>query len=208
VRAFAAAHPDVEVEVIRTTWDDQVDVLHDGRVDVSIVRLPIDQAGLSLRPLFEEPRVAMVPSDHRLAAKPLIDVTDLADEDLLQDPDAVPEWRDIAVELRVGRPKPVPVYRSVEGKLEHVAAGRGVSILPLSVATYYQRPDVAVVPVNELATNKVSLAWIASRRSRLLYDFADLATTVEWTPQRAAVPEELPGPDQLSGAPGSGGESP
>ena len=184
VRAFAAAHPDLEVEVIRTTWDDQVDVLHDGRADVSIVRLPIDQAGLSLRPLFEEPRVAMLPSDHRLAGKPMIDITDLADEHLLQSPDVVPEWRDIAVELRLGRPKPVTAYRSVEEKLEHVAAGRGVSIIPLSVASYYQRPDVAVVPVSELATNKVSLAWIASRRSRLLYDFADLATTVDWTPRQ------------------------
>ncbi len=184
VRAFAAAHPDLEVEVIRTTWDDQVDVLHDGRADVSIVRLPIDQAGLSLRPLFEEPRVAMLPSDHRLAGKPMIEITDLADEHLLQNPDAVPEWRDIAVELRLGRPKPVTAYRSVEEKLEHVAAGRGVSIIPLSVASYYQRPDVAVVPVSELATNKVALAWIASRRSRLLYDFAELATTVDWTPRQ------------------------
>ena len=182
VRAFAAAHPDVEVEVIRTTWDDQVDVLHDGRADVSIVRLPIAQAGLSLRPLFEEPRVAMLPSDHRLAGKPIIEITDLADEHLLQDPDAVPEWRDIAVELRLGRPKLVPTYRSVEEKLEHVAAGRGVSIIPLSVATYYQRPDVAVVPVNDLTTNKVSLAWIATRRSRLLHDFADIAAGVEWAP--------------------------
>jgi DNA-binding transcriptional LysR family regulator len=182
VRTFAAAHPEVEVEVIRTTWDDQVDVLHDGRVDVSIVRLPIDQAGLSLRPLFEEPRVAMVPADHRLAGKPLIDITDLADEHLLQDPDAVPEWRDIARELRAGRPKPVPALRSVEEKLEHVAAGSGISIVPLSVATFYHRPDVAAVPVENLAPNKVSLAWIATRRSRLLNDFANVATEVEWLP--------------------------
>ena len=180
VRAFAAAHPDVEVEVIRTTWDDEVDVLHDGRVDVSIVRLPIDQQGLSIRPLFEEPRVAMVPSDHRLAGKPMIEITDLADEHLLQPPDAVPEWRDIAVELRRGNPRPVPAYRSVEEKLEHIAAGRGISILPLSVATYYQRPDIAVVPVHDLTTNKVALAWIAARRSRLIYDFADLAAAVDW----------------------------
>jgi DNA-binding transcriptional LysR family regulator len=182
VRAFAAAHPDIEVEVIRTTWDDQVDVLHDGRADVSIVRLPIDQAGLSLRPLFEEARVAMVPADHRLAGKPLIDITDLADEHLLQDPDAVPEWRDIARELRTGRPKPVPALRSVEEKLEHVAAGSGISIVPLSVATFYHRPDVSAVPVDNLAPNKVSLAWIASRRSRLIYDFADIAAAVDWTP--------------------------
>jgi hypothetical protein len=32
--------------------------------------------------------------------------------------------------------------RSVEEKLEHVAAGRGFSVLPESTATYYQRPDV------------------------------------------------------------------
>jgi DNA-binding transcriptional LysR family regulator len=43
VRAFGMTHPDLEIELIRTTWDDQVDVLHDGRVDVSVVRLPIDQ---------------------------------------------------------------------------------------------------------------------------------------------------------------------
>ncbi|WP_406056650.1 LysR family transcriptional regulator [Kribbella sp. NBC_00889] len=184
VRAFAAAHPEVEVEVIRTTWDDQVDVLHDGRVDVSIVRLPIDQQALTIRPLFEEPRVAMLPSDHRLAGKPVIDITDLAGEHLLQEPDAVPEWRDIALELRTGAPKPLPALRSVEEKLEHVATGTGISILPLSVATFYHRSDVAAVPVNDLATNKVCLAWIASRRSRLIYDFADLAATVDWTPQR------------------------
>jgi DNA-binding transcriptional LysR family regulator len=182
VRAFGVRHPEIEVELIRTTWDDQVDVLHDGRVDVSVVRLPIDQAGLTVRPLFEEPRVAMLPADHRLAGKPALDITDLADEHLLQDPDAVPEWRDIALELRTRTPKPVPVVRSVEEKLEHVASGRGISIVPLSVATFYQRPDVVAVAVDNLAPNTVCLAWIATRRSRLLHDFADLAPEVTWTP--------------------------
>jgi DNA-binding transcriptional LysR family regulator len=180
VRAFTAAHPEVEVKLIRTSWDDQVDVLHDGRVDVSIVRLPIDQQGLNVRPLFEEPRVAMLASDHRLAGKPVIDIADLAEEHLLQDPDAVPEWRDIAIELRAGHPKPPPVLHSVEEKLEHVAAGSGVSIIPLSVATFYQRPDVVAVALNDLASNKVCLAWIAARRSPLIYDFAEIATTIDW----------------------------
>jgi DNA-binding transcriptional LysR family regulator len=182
VRAFGASHPGIDVELIRTTWNDQVDVLHDGRVDVSVVRLPIDQAGLTVRPLFEEPRVAMLPSDHRLAGKPVIDITDLADEHLLQDPDAVPEWRDIALELRTRTAKPIPVMRSVEEKLEHVAAGRGISIIPLSVATFYQRSDVVAVPVDDLALNAVCLAWVSSRRSHLIHDFAALAPTVNWTP--------------------------
>ncbi|WP_350277006.1 LysR substrate-binding domain-containing protein [Kribbella sp. HUAS MG21] len=184
VQAFRASHPGIEVELLRTTWDDQIDVLHDGRADVSIVRLPIDQAGLTVRPLFEEPRVAMLPAAHRLAGKPALDITDLADEHLLQDPDAVPEWRDIAVELRTRTARPVPVMRSVEEKLEHVAAGRGVAIIPLSVAAFYRRPDVVAIPVDNLGPNTVCLAWVATRRSRLLHEFAALATTADWTQRR------------------------
>jgi DNA-binding transcriptional LysR family regulator len=181
VRAFGAGHPELVVELIRTTWDDQVEVLHDGRVDVSAVRLPVDQAGLTVRKLFEEPRVAALPFDHPLAGKLHIEITDLADDHLLQHPDAVPEWRDIATELRSRSPRPVPELRSVEEKLEHVAAGRGVSIVPRSVAAFYQRPDVATVPVRGIAPNVVALAWIATRRSRLIRDFAEIAPTVTWT---------------------------
>ena len=170
--------------MIRTTWDDQVDVLHDGRADVSIVRLPIDQAGLSVRPLFEEPRVAMLPSDHRLAGKPI----DRDHRPRRRAPASGPRRRTGMARHRTrtprrARPSRVPTFRSVEEKLEHVAAGRGISIIPLSVATFYHRPDVAAVPVDDLAPNKVCLAWIATRRSRLLHDFADIAAaTVEWAP--------------------------
>jgi DNA-binding transcriptional LysR family regulator len=181
-RAFAAEHPDVDVELIRTTWDDQVDVLRDGRADVSIVRLPIDQRGLTVRPLFEEPRVVMLPVDHRLAGKPSLEIADLADEHLLQDPDAVPEWRDIATELRTGRPERIPVLRSVEEKLEHVAAGHGISVIPRSVATFYRRSDVVPIPLDGLPPNHVCLAWIAARRDRLLKSFAMIASTLDWTP--------------------------
>src|ERR1700683_4814528 len=61
VRAFAAAHPEVEVLVLRTTWLDQVDVLHDGGVDVGYVRMPLDTTGLHTEHLFSEPRLAAVP---------------------------------------------------------------------------------------------------------------------------------------------------
>jgi DNA-binding transcriptional LysR family regulator len=176
VRALSAVHPDLIVDVIRTSWDDQVQVVHDGRVDVSYVRLPIEQAGLKLVPLFSEPRLAALPAGHRLAGKEVVSISDLGDEHLLQDPDAVPEWRDIAPEMRTrnGR-RPVPAMRTVEEKLEHVATGHGIVILPRSTATFYRRPDVVCIPVEDIGLNQVSLAWDASRRSPLIYEFADLA---------------------------------
>jgi DNA-binding transcriptional LysR family regulator len=100
VRALGAAHPELTVEVLRTDWTNQTTVLHDGRADVGYVRMPVDLTGLQSLVLFSEPRVAMLPSAHRLAGKKMISIQDLADEHLLQHPEAVPEWQDIATELR------------------------------------------------------------------------------------------------------------
>jgi DNA-binding transcriptional LysR family regulator len=175
VRALRARHPHLDVTVLRTSWDDQAAVLHDGRADVSYLRLPADQRGLAVRPLFTEPRVVLLPAEHRLAGKESVALADLADEHLLQDPNAVPEWRDIATELRTGPREPEPLVRTVEEKLEHVAAGRGVVLLPLSTATFYTRPDVVSVPVRDLGPNHVCLAWDAARRSRLVQEFVAIA---------------------------------
>jgi DNA-binding transcriptional LysR family regulator len=63
----------------------------------------------------------------------------------------------------------------VEEKLEHVAAGRGFSVLPESTATYYQRPDVAWTPITDIPPNEVRLAWASSRRTPLIAEFVELA---------------------------------
>ncbi|MEU9245296.1 LysR substrate-binding domain-containing protein [Streptomyces sp. NPDC048385] len=173
--AFTARHPEANVRLLRTSWDDQVEVLLDGRADVSVVRLPIDQRGLHVRPLFQEPRVVVLPAGHRLSDRTSVSVADLASEHLLQDPDAVPEWRDVALELRGNRRPEVPAIHQVEEKLELVAAGAGVCVIPLSTASFYVRPDVISLPVEGLGPNEVALAWVASRRSPLIHDFAEAA---------------------------------
>jgi DNA-binding transcriptional LysR family regulator len=175
-RVLAARHPDLTVDVLRTSWDDQTEVVLDGRVDVSYVRLPVDQHGLQIRPLLAEPRVAALPLDHPLAAKDGINISDLAHEHLLQNPDAVPEWRDIAVELRSGRGEPPRPMRTVEEKLEHVAAGHGLVVLPLSTATFYTRPDITWVPIDDIGPNRVCLAWDDARTEPLIHEFIEIAT--------------------------------
>jgi DNA-binding transcriptional LysR family regulator len=174
VRAMLGLHPQLTVDVLRTSWDDQTEVLQDGRADVSYVRLPVDQIGLQVRRLLAEPRVAVLPAGHRLAGKDTITIADLADEHLLQDPGAVPEWRDIATEMRTRR-RSAPVFRTVEEKLEHVAAGHGIVLLPLSTAVFYTRPDITYSHVSDIPPNQVCLAWDATRRSPLIQDFGAIA---------------------------------
>ncbi|AGL16849.1 LysR family transcriptional regulator [Actinoplanes sp. N902-109] len=175
VRELSRRHPEVSVEVYRSDWTDQTGIVRDGQVDVGYLRLPADVHGLTVEPLFTEPRVVLLPADHRLAGKDTIAVADLAAEHLLQDPDTLPEWRDIALELRGHRPRrPVPPLRTVEEKLEYIAAGSGVAVLPLSVATSYHRPDVAHVRVDDLAPTQVSLAWDSTRSSDLVQEYVSI----------------------------------
>ena len=179
-RAFEALAPDVMVEVFRTGWHNQVEVLRDGRADVSYVRLPVERSGLRLRSVTTEPRVAVFAADHRLAGKATVSIVDLAGEHLIQNPDAVPEWRDIATELQQTTPRHRREYEySVEEKLEHVAAGRGLAVLPQSVLTFYQRPDLASAVVTDIGPSQVALAWETGRHITLLQAFLSVAEAID-----------------------------
>lgn len=168
VRAFSAGHPEVSVEVRRVEWDDQAEAVLDGRVDLAYVRLPVVGPGLALTPLFTEPRMAALPAGHPLAARPALTTADLARQTeilhLCANPDPNP-----------GGPRPVSAVRTVEEKLEYVAAGRGICYLPLSATDLYRRPDVVYLPVTDLPPDRVSLASPADRPSPLTDAFTEAA---------------------------------
>jgi DNA-binding transcriptional LysR family regulator len=180
VQGLQASFPGVEVELIRTSWHDQVETILDGTVDLGLVRLPIPRRGLRIQPLFHEERVAVLADSHPLAS---IDPTDLdvralADYDLLQSPDAVPEWR--TARLRRGLPvTAAEAYpRDVEVKLERVASSWGIVVLPASTARFYTRPDVVVRTVSGLPPGEVAVASAAGRESALLNAAIALAHTL------------------------------
>jgi DNA-binding transcriptional LysR family regulator len=179
VRLLGEQFPGLKVDVVRTAWDDQVQMVHDGRVDASFVRLPVPRRGLTVIPLFCEPRVVALPASHYLADRKLVMVADLVPLDLMQDPDAVPEWRDL---VAVSRPSALtldrvglPTPHTVEEKLEHVAAERGIVVLPESTAMFYTRPDVVYRYVADLPPGEVALAFEARRSSPQLEVLAGTA---------------------------------
>ncbi|MCX4580288.1 LysR substrate-binding domain-containing protein [Streptomyces sp. NBC_01571] len=175
-RAFEDRHPDVVVDVQRIEGDDQAAMLLDGRIDVGYVRLPIDEAGLRVTPLYTEPRVAVLPAGHRFADKEEVTEADLAGEPLVWqgDPSTQPTKRPLA---NAGYP-----VRGVDETLEHVAAGRGISFLARSASVFYSHPDVVYVPIPDLAPDQVCLAVAASHTSPVVDDFVTAArSTAEIT---------------------------
>lgn len=168
-RAFEARNPDVIVDVQRMEWDDQALMLLDGRVDVGYVRLPVDETGLRLTPLYTEPLMVALPADHRLAGKEVLSEADLDGEPLV--------WHADPSTRPTRRPHPDSGLRArgVEEKLEHVAAGRGITFVGRSEAVFHSRPDISYVPIPELAPEQVCLATAESRTSRLVDDFVAAA---------------------------------
>jgi DNA-binding transcriptional LysR family regulator len=164
-QAFEARHPDVTVDVQRIEWDDQAPMLLDGRIDVAYVRLPIDETGLRIIPLYTEPLMVVLPAGHRLTGKEQVAEADLAGEPLVwhADPGTQPTRRP--------HPDSGLRVRGVEEKLEHVAAGRGISFVGRSETVFYSRPDISYVPVPELTPDQVCLAVTASRTSPVVEDF-------------------------------------
>jgi DNA-binding transcriptional LysR family regulator len=168
-RAFEKRHPDVLVDVRRIDGDDQAAMLLDGRIDIGYVRLPIDEAGLRIIPLYTEPRVVALPAGHRFAGKDEVAETDLAGEMLV--------WHGDPSTQPTQRPLPNAGYpvRGVHETLEHVAAGRGISFLARSASVFYSHPDVVYVPIPELAPDQVCLAVAASTTSPMVGDFVAAA---------------------------------
>ena len=93
---------------------------------------------------------------------------------------AVPEWSQMAADD--GDSSQLPAINSVEEKLELVAGGQGVAVIPLSTAQFYTRSDVVVVPVEGLAPSRVALAWLTDAAPVNIKEIADLAVAA-WSPQ-------------------------
>ena len=170
-RTWAERRPDQPLEVFRTEPAEQDQVLRDGRAQVSLVRLPVDETDLSLIALYREIPVVVAAKNHFIADQDSVLVADLADEHLLQDPDAVPEWRAVATEVRDRTRRALPTMRDLDEAMEQVAAGVGILIVPHSIARLHSRKDVVSRPVEDVAECQVSLAWLTSETTEDVEEF-------------------------------------
>ncbi len=170
-RIWGDRRPDVPLTVFRTEAAEQISVLHDGRAEVSLVRLPIDDTNLSVINLYNEIPVVVASKDHIIEQAETVLLSDLADEHLLQNPDDVPEWRDIAAEVRDGSRRVLPLMRDLDETMEQVAAGVGIIIVPHSIARLYGRKDVISRPVTDVADTQIALTWITRETTDDIEEF-------------------------------------
>ena len=182
----------------------QLDGLRHGEVAMAFVRLPVDRDGLHVIPLYTEDTVVVVSREHPVAAYDEISLEDLADEHLLQDPDVVPAWRDLATEVRDGTRHPVPAM-TLGQVVESVAAQGGVAFLPRSVARVHHRKDVVAVPVAGLPQTQVALVWPREAEDPRVEAFVGVVRGRTENSSRGGG--SAAGPDDTRAGTGAGGAS-
>ena len=162
MRGFSERHSSVEVSVKDLLLGGIEDIL-DGSVDIAFTRLLPGQAGLEVEVIASETRLVAIPNTHVLSDRASLTFDDLRDERFITNPviDAQsPPIRWLAEQTRHGLPGRVGAEAaSVQEILTLVATGRGVSLVPASVADHYPRADVNYVHVTDADPAVVSLAW-------------------------------------------------
>jgi DNA-binding transcriptional LysR family regulator len=171
IRAFREAHPLVALALEESGTTELVAALRAQAIDAAFVRSPVgDSDDLFVRPLFDEPMVAALPSGHRLSGHMELDMGDmlplaaLAGETfiLYRRPDG-PGLHDaiIAACDRAGfSPKIGQEAPRMLSTLSLVAAGLGVTVVPASMSRL-EAEGVAYRPIDPRAelTAPLNLAY-------------------------------------------------
>ncbi|MEW2298056.1 LysR substrate-binding domain-containing protein [Streptomyces sp. NPDC006743] len=178
VRSLRHKHPDADVRTLHLKWNEPRQALLDRRVDAAITRLPLQTDGLDVTVLYDEPKMLLVPVGHRLAGKESVTLDDIEGEPIPRFPD--PEWDAYwRIDPRPGgRPAPGgPSVETIEDKLEHVAAGQAVAIIPAALHTGSTRPDLTTIPLHGVEPSHTVVATRAADSSRLVAAFRMSAVT-------------------------------
>ncbi|MFE2140709.1 LysR family transcriptional regulator [Streptomyces sp. NPDC059456] len=153
VRELRRRYPNAEITTRYLSCRD-IGALSDKRVDALIARAPLPLAAddVLTTPLYEEPRMLVVPRGHPLADRTSVTAEELAGEAAAPCAFETEDWTSYRL---LGAD--VPPIESYEDKLELVASGRAIAVLPVGDRRSSLRPDLVTVPVEGSPPSQVVL---------------------------------------------------
>ncbi|MBB6550977.1 LysR family transcriptional regulator [Nonomuraea rubra] len=180
VRDLRRRHPDAHVRT-RHLDSDEARALPGRQVDALVTRtpLPIPDDGLEVTVLYDEPRVLLVPASHPLAGKESVSPDDFAREPLVACAGMAAAWTGFwrLAPRPDGAPAPLgPMLADTfEDKLEVVADGRAVAIVPAGDRRSTLRDDLVTIPVDGIEPCQVAVVTRAGDRNPLVARFRESA---------------------------------
>ncbi|MEQ9812158.1 MAG: LysR substrate-binding domain-containing protein [Azospirillaceae bacterium] len=151
---------DLKLYLIEETTDRLLERLRRGTVDAAILALPIDEQRFRTVPLYDEPFLAAVPGDHRLATRETLSVEDLKGEAvlLLEDGHC---FRDhaLAVCRQAGTRDAGFDAASLTTLCEMVSGGLGTTLIPALAARGASEGRVTIPFAEPTPSRRVGFVW-------------------------------------------------
>lgn len=150
LRRYRERQPSVQLLLHDAPPSEQIQLLQDGKLDGGFIGLkPLEAArGIHLQAWRPEPLACFLPAGHRLAAKPTIDLRDLAAEPFVAiASEAAPAFAAHVRRLCLAagfRPRVLLESPRAQAVAVMVAAGSGVAILPESLSRVVGKAAVAL----------------------------------------------------------------
>ncbi len=172
LREFGATHPAVELTLRELAPDALLRAVHERRLDVAVLYLPISEPDLAQRRLASEDLLLAVPEAHPAATAPTVALTDVAGE-----PFVLPERHDVP-----GLHAAITALFDGAGITPRIAQ-RGVWLIPTVLGLVAAGIGLAVVPSSAAALGRQG---VTLRRLTNVTRQLDLAAI--WRPDNASAP--------------------
>ncbi|ANK88444.1 LysR family transcriptional regulator protein (plasmid) [Rhizobium phaseoli] len=154
------------VQVKSGTYEQIADHVLNGRSDLGISRLPLDERILDWVPVGSATNVCLFPANHRFAAQQLVTAEDLASEAIIDiDPQIASHQMSVNALRYMGTAPDIAVEYDANGHdIGYVMAGAGVSITNEIIASEYAEFDVAFREFQPGATYHYVVVWQKDRK--------------------------------------------
>src|SRR5882762_4712181 len=136
IRVFRQRFKDVHLELHEMPIVQQIESLRSGRIQVSFLRRPLDEQGLTVKTIYKEPWVVALPEAHRLAKARRIALHQLSEDQFILFPrELAPSLYDqvISMYLDAGFSPRIALEAQMHAVPSLVAAGIGVALVPSSL---------------------------------------------------------------------------
>jgi LysR family transcriptional regulator, transcription activator of glutamate synthase operon len=179
ISAFRKSHPQVKFQLKQASYHQLVDSVVNGEMDMALIGpVPKNNKNIKTDILFVDKIVALLPSNHPLADKPLLNLSQLKDDSFVLFPDGF-ILRDIVVNacgLQGFRPKVSFEGEDIDAIKGLVSAGLGVTLIPeITLVDNLPRSTVKLSIMDQQVTRTVGVITPSERKLlptvEIFYDF-------------------------------------
>ncbi|MBK6644175.1 MAG: LysR family transcriptional regulator [Anaerolineales bacterium] len=167
IAKFRAAYPDINLVLEEREASTVLPALTQNKYDLAFVRdYGVDTQQFSILEVVADKLMVAVSKSHPLAYRETISLTELSNENFIMFNKGTLVYELAINACRSAGFEPRVFYSTLRGAsiIGLAASNSGVALMMEKVLNYYRRPDVVAIPLKEVFTSKIVIAYMKEKK--------------------------------------------